>query len=68
MCIYGQFLMLSFIRTRTMLSRRSFLLENQISKIRMEDNEKIDFTLLFTFVMCHPKHINSFMYYFNIIK
>ena len=51
-----------------MLSRRSFLLENQISKIRMEDNEKIDFTLLFTFVMCHPKHINSFMYYFNIIK
>lgn len=48
--------MLNFIRTRTMLSRRSFLVENQISKIRMEDNEKIDFTLLFTFIKSSKAH------------
>lgn len=48
--------MLNFIRTRIMLSRRSFLLENQISKIRVEDNEKIDFTLLFTFIKSSKAH------------
>lgn len=48
--------MLNFIKTRTMLSRRSFLLENQISKIRVEDNEKIDFTLLFTFIKSSKAH------------